>query len=103
MPRPRRDPDVCDVPGCERPHQSLGYCKSHASRLRRYGEPGAADFRLRKVENPAEEPDPALQCKVDDCRRRIWAKGYCPTHYRRWSCYGDPLELRQVLGAPPKK
>lgn len=86
----------CDVEGCDRPHQSLGYCKGHANRVRRYGHPGTAEFRIRKIENPEIEPDPTKQCSGTGCRRRILAKGLCPTHYRRWSRHGDPnTPLRQ--------
>lgn len=79
----------CSVVDCERPHQSLGYCKGHAQRLRRYGDPGSANFRATRRTDDLVA-DPALQCAVDDCQRHYWARGYCPTHYRRWTRTGDP-------------
>ena len=30
---------ICSVPGCGKPHDSLGYCGKHAQRVRRYGDP----------------------------------------------------------------
>jgi hypothetical protein len=102
MPRWEQIKEGCEVEGCDRPHNSLGYCKSHAARVRRYGEPGPATFRpAKRVDD--EVNDPALQCAVDDCARRIWARGYCPTHYRRWSRHGDINHIVQPKWVPPKQ
>jgi hypothetical protein len=30
-------------------------------------------------------------CSVPDCGRPILARGWCRSHYKRWSKYGDPL------------
>ena len=37
--RPALYAPACSVPGCGKPHQSLGYCNPHAKRLKRYGDP----------------------------------------------------------------
>lgn len=81
-------PRTCGVDGCDRAHNSLGYCKAHAQRLRLYGDPGPAEFRPAKRTDDTTD-DPTLQCAVADCPRRKWALGYCSTHYRRWTRHGD--------------
>jgi hypothetical protein len=89
----------CGVDGCDRSQDSLGYCKSHAQRLRRFGEPGPARFRpVSRSDDEVADPD--LQCQVDECTRRKWARDYCPTHYRRWSRWGDPDVVHRK---PPQK
>lgn len=88
----------CAVDGCDRPHSSLGYCKSHADRLRRLGDPGPATFRganRRTGDDASAEPE--RQCLTDGCQRRRWARGYCPTHYRRWS-RGELDKPHQIRG-----
>lgn len=35
----RRYAEYCSVDGCEEKHNSLGYCRSHAQKFRRYGDP----------------------------------------------------------------
>lgn len=32
-----------------------------------------------------------LLCSIDGCGKPVHARGWCPTHYRRWRLYGDPL------------
>lgn len=32
-----------------------------------------------------------LDCTIEDCNKKQWAKGYCGTHYRRFKRHGDPL------------
>jgi hypothetical protein len=34
---------ACSVDGCERKHESLGYCLMHLTRFRRNGDPGDAE------------------------------------------------------------
>jgi hypothetical protein len=36
-------------------------------------------------------------CRVDGCERPVWARGWCGTHYRRWSKYGDPNRGRLTI------
>jgi hypothetical protein len=40
-------------------------------------------------------------CKIDECTKDTWAKGWCGTHYRRWQRYGDPLFVKQVKQRNP--
>lgn len=30
------------------------------------------------------------RCKIAGCRRSVFAKGWCSTHYQRWRHHGDP-------------
>lgn len=30
-------------------------------------------------------------CTIPDCEKREFARGWCTTHWRRWSRHGDPL------------
>jgi hypothetical protein len=32
-------------------------------------------------------------CKVENCNKKVTAKGYCPTHYRKFRLFGDPLYM----------
>lgn len=41
------------------------------------------------------------ECSVPDCRQRVRARGWCPTHYRRWKLYGDP-ETRLTTKNPSR-
>jgi len=29
-------------------------------------------------------------CKIVDCIGKVWARGWCPKHYRRWQRHNDP-------------
>lgn len=37
----------------------------------------------------------ARTCSIDGCSRQHKARGWCGTHYRRWSQHGDPLLVKQ--------
>jgi hypothetical protein len=39
-------------------------------------------------------------CIVEGCRRFLYARGYCKTHYKRWRKYRDPLG-KAAPKAPP--
>lgn len=32
----------------------------------------------------------ARRCSIEGCERPYRARGWCPTHYRRWQVHGDP-------------
>jgi len=34
-------------------------------------------------------------CKVENCRGKIKAKGYCNKHYQKWLKYDDPLHVEK--------
>lgn len=64
--------DICTVPGCGRPHKSLGYCNTHYQRHKR-GKP--IEGALRGPGRP--------QCSVSGCEAEAHARGLCLAHYSR--------------------
>jgi len=43
------------------------------------------------------------KCSIDGCNKPATAKGYCASHYRRFTQYGDALHTkRQFHGIPTK-
>lgn len=41
-----------------------------------------------------------MKCSVDDCSKKIKARGWCMKHYRRWRLHGDPLKILNMQGKP---
>lgn len=41
-------------------------------------------------------------CKVPNCGKSIYSRGYCASHWYRWNKYGDPLAGNTAPGAPQK-
>lgn len=39
---------------------------------------------------------PLTECAVPGCARPTYARGWCVTHYRRWSRHGDPQPDRPI-------
>lgn len=70
---------ICSVDGCDKPHNSRGYCKKHAARFLRYGDANT----LQKVRGRT--------CSVDGCDKRHSFHGYCGAHAMRLKQHGDPL------------
>lgn len=31
-------------------------------------------------------------CSIEECKREVYARGWCSVHYQRWSRWGDPLK-----------
>lgn len=76
----------CDVDGCERPHDSRGYCKMHAKRYRRTG-------------TPTPPPRAVRRCSVANCGRKHYAHGFCSAHWQRWKRHADAGA--HAIGAAP--
>jgi len=38
-------------------------------------------------------------CATEECGKPTVARGYCRTHYMRWSRHGDPVVVKVVRGA----
>ena len=67
---------ICQVDGCNNPHNAHGYCGKHYQRVARHG-----DTSLPIVVEKG--------CKVEGCEREHSAKGHCNKHYRRVLKYGS--------------
>lgn len=37
-------------------------------------------------------------CKVEDCNRKSYVRGWCQRHYYRWWKHGDPLKTKKNIG-----
>lgn len=74
----------CGVEGCLERYDSRGYCKRHATALRRYGSPTAAPGKRGAGKNKT------IGCSMEGCPRPHKGRGLCNTHYRRWTKHGDP-------------
>ena len=76
---------LCDIDGCGRPHVAKGLCRMHYERMKRTGDPGAAE--LRKPGSPRTQSE---FCVVDGCGRQSLRRSMCGAHYRRFMLHGDP-------------
>lgn len=80
---------LCSFPGCERKHDSRGYCSSHALQLRKHGEVKPLRARLAP-------PDDGL-CTFEGCEALALAKTLCNGHYTQIK-QGRPLaEINKYL------
>lgn len=75
---------TCSVEGCERKHDSNGYCNLHAERVRSTGEPGP----LHSLNH--------LLCSVEGCENPNYAKELCRGHYERLRAYGTTEPVKRV-------
>jgi hypothetical protein len=79
----QRRGEGCQVEGCDRPHQALGYCITHYRRLQLKGDVGEA-LIPKRVENAGRT------CAGPDCTDPAKAKGLCAAHYTQ-QLTGQPL------------
>lgn len=70
----------CKVDGCQKKHNSKGYCSMHYYRFKKHGSPDKTITRK--------------ECSVQDCDEPANAKGLCNKHYYRNKKYGDPNVVR---------
>lgn len=77
----------CSVEGCERKHDSHGYCVMHYLRLTRKGSVGPVG--TIRVTRPKV-------CTVEGCGKKVNSRGLCGMHYAR-------LRLTGEVGQPGSK
>jgi len=80
----------CSVPGCERKHDSKGYCNMHYLRLVRKGHVGPVD--TIKVIRPDV-------CTIEGCEKKVNSRGLCGMHYRRFRLTGDAGQAKSSKNA----
>lgn len=78
---------TCSIDGCDRWHDSHGFCHVHVYRWRKYGDPLAPGVHL---------PREGRFCSITDCGRQVYCRGWCSLHYSRWQRSGaDPTHPRR--------
>jgi hypothetical protein len=76
----------CSHPGCERPHNCRGFCKSHYQQLWRTGS--TTDLKpVSEIRNDGE-------CAFEGCTRDAKCGGYCGTHYQQSWRTGELKPIR---------
>jgi hypothetical protein len=71
----------CAVSDCNKKRQGKGYCATHYTRFRKYGDPlgGPGSGNFSNFEH----------CTFENCTKPHRAQGLCQMHYRRNALYGD--------------
>lgn len=90
----RKNGGPCQIEGCHRLAIGRGWCGTHYSRWKKYGDPG--DNTPRR---PGVRPYQPPICTVDGCENPSTKKGLCGRHHWRLVRYGDAL----IDGALPGK
>lgn len=86
---------ICSVAGCDKPHDSKGFCSKHYERWRKHGDPL---FTLRLEKTPRGSNG---VCTIDGCSRdAINSRGWCSKHHQRWQKNGDPLLVKLIRTKP---
>lgn len=70
---------LCTVDGCNREHDSHGYCKVHIRHIKQWGE--IRPLRVFKH-----------NCSIEGCTRKHNSHGYCHTHWEQIRKYGEVRE-----------
>jgi hypothetical protein len=55
------------------------------------GPAGRRQCRTCRRERQQRAKDGTEACAIDGCEKAVMARGWCTTHYARWSKHGDPL------------
>ena len=79
VPTVSRPTRLCDIDGCERPHDARGLCKRHYRRKYEYP-------RLKKQRAEARAANQTKTqkiCSLEGCERPLLARGLCNRHWQR--------------------
>lgn len=87
--RHQRRGATCQLEGCERPQQSLGWCQAHYQRVVATGEPGPVEFEEKM-------PNAGLTCSGPECTDAAISKGMCAAHYNQQIRYGSLKPKRKI-------
>ena len=78
---------TCKINNCESKSRTLGFCRNHYEKFRKYSDPLYVHPKFRHPEI----------CTVDGCNNKHKAKGYCRIHYDRFKKHGDPLHTEMEM------
>lgn len=75
---------ICSVDGCQETRRwARGFCGKHYMERWKDGTLGDAP-RIRVL---SDSPT----CKIEDCERMVFGRGWCAMHWKRWYKHGDPM------------
>ena len=77
----------CAVEECPNDRRGKGYCPTHYTRFRKYGDPLGGPGSGRKVEYEF--------CTIEGCGKKHTAQGMCQMHYKRMALYGNPHTVHE--------
>lgn len=84
----KADSDTCKVEGCELGYHAQGYCKTHYTRMYRYGQ---LELPQRKKKYESELCNVTLR-NGQACKGKRSSLGMCASHYSKFYKYGSPYE-----------
>lgn len=81
---------ICSIEGCYELRTVKTFCRTHYSRIKKYGTPDPP-ARLYRKKVVSKYPKGTL-CRVDQCRNKVRTNYLCSKHYKRWLSTGttDP-------------
>lgn len=83
----------CDVPNCDKPHKSRGYCAPHYVRFSTHG---TARPEKKIMAFPERSKKERKDCNVLGCAETAITKGYCDSHYARLRKHGDVMQQKPI-------
>lgn len=87
----------CKIEGCNKPAKAKELCARHYNRIRS----GVKDMRLEKLSLKWKPDDVRYHrktkiCKIENCKKKHYAKGLCHNHYGLNRRNGSPIYLRDI-------
>jgi len=96
----KSDSQLCKVDECEQPFHAKGWCKTHYSRMYRYGTTAPP-----KQTKPSAKKYDSDFCNVilesgQACKNRRASLGMCGSHYNAFYRYGSPYKSKKQKQNP---